>query len=111
MLLLDLPSSSLYADVSSFSESPRTSQLSPSQLPYQTNKEQLFQRNTLIRDIVKHNSPIETSNSNLSFAILAAIAIFRKEGNKASKDNSDQNSDMSQILANKVFLDKNLESK
>lgn len=42
---------------------------------------------------------------------LAILATIKKQGNEVSGANSDQESDVSEVSANKAFLKKNLESK
>ena len=46
-------------------KSPRNSQLSLSQLPYQITKEQPFQRDFLISGAIRPSSPIQVLESNL----------------------------------------------
>ena len=63
----------------------------------------------MIGGTIRHSSPIEVSDSNLSSGFLTTLANFRKGGNEAFKANSYQKSNMSEIVTNKFFLKKNLE--
>lgn len=64
----------------------------------------------MIGGAVRCSSPIRASDSNLSSDFLVALATFRERGNEASRANNDQESDMSEVVANKTFLEKDLKS-
>lgn len=65
----------------------------------------------MIGGVIKPSSPIKVLDSKLSSDFLAALATFRERGDKTSKANSDQESDILKAKANKTFLEKNFENK
>ena len=65
----------------------------------------------MIDGAVRRSSLIEALNSNLSSDFLAALATFKEESNKTSRANSDYESDVSEVVANKAFLKKDLKNK
>lgn len=100
-----------YTNILSCLESFYNSQLFLPKLSYQITKKKSFQRNILISNIVRSSLLIKASNSNLSSNFLNYFSHFQEKSNKAFRANSNQESDMLEVVANKAFLVKNLKGK
>lgn len=92
-------------------KSPHSRQLFLPQLLYQIAKKLAIRGDFPLYNTIKSSFLIKTLDSNIYFDFLTILAIVIEKNNRISSASSNKNSDILEVIKNKIFLYKGFKNK